>query len=315
LVHTNGTGEFRAISDLVAAGNSTFVWDGARNTMAVFEEAAFKHEMNVVVKGGRRVIGIVADSLVVAVRGITGRTPGARRLYEMWNVRRDNVRGDEAVVVEGFAEPQGNLATLAVQYDGGDLTVRTELPACITGMRDIVVGDLVYVANAEGASGRVHVLDPVNGGRRLLYQTGALPRVTEALIENIRGRFRGLSESASRPSRGPGGVEVVRTNVRLVEDSVAAILGRIGSAGAPLAATWVDLIADETANHLWLRRAQCDDNGEQEWEVIDTGGRVVARALLPSVMHVRDVRYPRILVTTVDSVGVERLAILSVNAG
>jgi hypothetical protein len=77
----------------------------------------------------------------------------------------------------------------------------------------------------------------------------------------------------------------------------------------------MDLIADETAKHLWLRRAECDGNGEQEWEVIDTGGRVAARALLPGAMHVRDVRYPRILVTTVDSVGVERLAILLVNAG
>lgn len=311
----DGPGEFRAISDLVAAGDTTFVWDGARKSVAVFEVAAFKHEMTVAVRGGRRVIGIVDDSLVVAVPGITGSAPGTGRRYELWNVRSANVRGEEAATVEGFVEPQGNLATLAVTYEGGGHTVRTSLPACITGMQDVVVDDLVYVANTEGASGSVYLLDPVNGGRRLLYQTRARPIVAESLVEEIRGRFGRLSESASRPTRGPDGVELVRTNVRLAEDSVAAILGRIGSAGTPLATTWMDLIADETAKHLWLRRAACDDDGEQEWEVIDTEGRVVARAMLPGAMHVRDVRYPRILVTMVDSLGVERLAILSVNAG
>jgi hypothetical protein len=38
----DGPGEFRAISDLVAVGDTTFVWDGARRTVAVFEESAFR---------------------------------------------------------------------------------------------------------------------------------------------------------------------------------------------------------------------------------------------------------------------------------
>jgi hypothetical protein len=72
----------------------------------------------------------------------------------------------------------------------------------------------------------------------------------------------------------------------------------------------MDLIVDEASRHLWLRRAVCDSARNQEWEIIDTDGRLVARAVIPDSMNLRDVKYPRLLITILDSLDVEHVSVV-----
>lgn len=305
-----GPGEFRFISDLLNVGDKAFIWDAGLGRVSVFDESTFRGDTRFSVRGGRRLLGMVDDTLLLATSTIVGARPGATRRYERWSLR-----SGEVDVVDGFVESQGNVASFPVTYDGGGHTVRTDLPPCIVGTLDAVREGRVYVANVGGAAGRVYVLDPMTLRRRMLYRTDARPVVSESLLRDVEERFRRIEESVRAPSEGPGGVMIRRSNVRLEEDSVVAIRTRIGSPGTPLGSTWMDMIVDESSGHLWLRRAVCEEDHEQEWEVIDTEGRLVARALLPDSMQVRDVKYPKILVTVLDSLDVEHLAIVSLEPG
>ena len=57
-------------------------------------------------------------------------------------------------------------------------------------------------------------------------------------------------------------------------------------------------------------RTACEGDQDQEWEVIDTRGSFVARPVVPDSIRIRDVMYPELLVTMVDSLAVEHLAVI-----
>jgi hypothetical protein len=299
-----GPGEFRAISGFTRPDERTFVWDDPADRMSVFDRNVFVASARPPFQAPAMLVGLLDADRFVFSPGLLGVSPGERRSYEVWEYG-----SEETDSVVGLVETQSNLATLRLEYDGGGHTVRTDLPGCVQGMLNVAFMGAIYVANVAGQAGRVFVIEPGSGTSRLLYETAIAPEVTNELIEEIRGRFEGLIRTASEPSPGPGGVVAGRTNVRLHQDSVAAIMARVGDAGSPLTSTWTALVMDEESGHLWLRRAQCGSEEAQEWEVVGVEGELVARAVLPPGLVLRDVRFPRMLFTSTDSLGIETVSV------
>jgi hypothetical protein len=262
-----GPGEFRNLQYLALYNDTVLALDGRLNKISLFSLNGRYHAD--IVLGPARIpilLGAIAGSGLVTAP--FQRTGGLPRPYTIWNWD-GHALGELAGPLE-YEHPVVRIVTedrQVVAAAGG---------RCLPVQLEAILDSSIFI----GDSGKGEVLELTRQGVfRRIYASSHRAHVTDEMLRRFDLFAPGHGREAAR--------------------SV------IGDIGGPLPSVFARILPDATG-HLWLERASCMVSADFiEWEVIDTSGRLVAVAQIPSSLRILAVEGTRILVMRRDLRDVE----------
>jgi hypothetical protein len=297
-----GPGEFARITALFRHDHEVAVWDFQNRRMSLLAtDGQYLRSVTLPVNPSDQMVGVFPDGSVVTTSSSGSAVRGTARVYA--------IRDAGGVLLDSLAGPTESAdGQISIHYtiDGRPSVTSTSLtPECLPRLLHVIVGDRLFI----GDSGRGTVLAVERDGTtKPVFRSAARESLTKEVLAEVRRHIELLQERLrSGPVMAPDGFRRL-TGVRFprgVTDSVLVLLGRPGD---PLPSTWGEMRADG-AGRLWLRRAACYRAREADvWVVVDTAGRLLAKALIPPGSPLLDIGISHVLVAYEDSLGIEYLA-------
>jgi len=279
----SGPGEFRALGRPVHAGDRVAAWN-VRLNRATFYSVDAEYLGDQPLPRGRSLalLGVTPDGEAVGTP-LSARADVPRRQIVFWDSRGQVMRE-----VPGLADPPPTEITYRVPGPSGPVGVNWDVLGgrCLPVVRYTMVGGTVYGVHTGTAT--VFAID-ASGAHREIFRDPERGTITSRMIDEIKRLMHGDGKAPAPP------------------DAVEAMLARIGEVGSPIPSKWSEVRPDP-AGRLWLRVADCAARPElHEWQVIDTTGVLVAKALVPSALDVLAVRGSRLLARRRDELDVEHV--------
>lgn len=299
----DGPGELRVVSELFGSGSRVAIWDQRNRRISFFANRSFAGERTVDLPPGYVLAGVFEDGTVVstprpgsigarqaeASGGAFAYVPeGERRPFFFWD------RGGQPRRLLGVEEPPLSSLVLYVQGRARRRDGSSALPgsSCLPEPQWAVVEEEIVTADTE--RGTLLFLSR-SGSGTVRPATSPRNEMPEEFVESVRGWIE-------RTEREWG---------RATSESKQAVSERIGDPGDSIPSAWSAMFTDRSGR-IWLRKADCNLSRTPPgatWEVVDRRGSPMGSVSLRPGMRLLAADGDRILVTTIDDLDVERIAV------